>query len=67
MDKRNLNKMVKFDAAFPDGRFTAGKNLYPNLDMRGLMNYCKKNNIPYDKITEEDFERYNRPKAIAKQ
>ncbi len=44
------------DKATPDGTFTTPSKM--NIDMLALRQYCKKNNIPYESLTDEDLKKF---------
>ena len=50
------NEYVEMDKATPDGTFTTPSKM--NIDMLALRQYCKKNNIPYESLTDEDLKKF---------
>lgn len=45
--------LYEFDEYATDSRYTASKNLYPDLDMGKLSEYIKNNNLRWKDLTEE--------------
>lgn len=48
--------LLNLDEKSDDGRFTTEKNLYPNLNMRTLIDYCKKTNTSYSSLNYKDLK-----------
>ena len=50
------NEYVELDKATPDGTFTIPSKM--NINMLALRQYCKQNNIPYERLTDEDLKKF---------
>jgi hypothetical protein len=50
------NEYVEMDQATPDGTFTTPSIM--NIDMLELRKFCKENKIPYEKLTDEELNKF---------
>lgn len=50
------NEYVELDKATPDGTFTIPSKM--NINLLALRQYCKQNNIPYERLTDEDLKKF---------
>ena len=50
------NEYVELDKVTPDGTFTIPSKM--NIYMLALRQYCKQNNIPYERLTDEDLKKF---------
>ena len=50
------NEYVQMDIVTLDGTFTTPSKM--DIDMLALRQYCKKNNISYESLTDEDLKKF---------
>lgn len=63
MKKKIPEEFLKLDR-ITNGVYTSDKNTFPNLNMKALISYCRKNGINPEDITNKEIKQFSKNKRV---